>query len=1020
MAIPRLFNSCTPFLVVERGSGRTFLEKQDGLSSEEEEGDNAKEGSLLAQAIGPHLSRALEQGTAQYMTSERPGGLQRNPYVSIVAQAEGVGSQEFSPSSTEPTFSRSLLLKEPRYLDGELHIEHAQHAQNESDPPVHQRLLRRKPRRKPWRRHGRAGNNQEPPIIQGLWVQEIDWLRQRPQHDPPTTSADDPAMTPSLPCGIIPPPPQFTDRVVADPGCHGDDEAMSGDDDYFVSECVSPSEEDDEHTGGQNRAGDPDSAPAPGRGSESANGESTSWGSRSSDAESDAESTVSSWSRGSDSSGGGSWPDCSDRAANASCACASVALGSQCTCAAAAAAAGGEVDESQLAGLRGRVTRAESRFILPFFKDREKYDAMRTDAEEQQSNEGILLHDLLQPAGGMYREGLEYDSLRHIQNGSYGDVVCIQDRRTGFQCAAKRVAQRHFSSEEVSTWSALDSPHVVRLLGAATEGPNMVFFMDLKPGCLAQVLKERGRLPEDLALHYMRQVLWALEHLHHRRVLHLDVKADNVLLSADGRDTFLCDFGLSERCDQNGHSTRIYRGPAFPGTETHMAPEVAGGDRRCTKADVWSSCCMLLHMLNGCPPWVRYYAPPLCLKISSEPPPLWEVPSRCNHFTARLLRAGLRKDPARRSSARELRRKTTKALRAVGGLRCSSLRGTRDEATGAGSHLGDEPHPLSAEAPPPQAPMCWLSPWRVAAIQQDSSEYEEVVSELDSEEEEEDQDPLPRSLQVLGWGSDCDSEVDIYMGEEEFWERRGMLPRRDRDYEGDWEEEEEGEGEEDWESSSSPGRLCALREHFPLLRSGVPRSRASWGSEQELTHLREDVPPDNTVANFSPEPRDYPPSCLSCSDSSQISDQVFMEADSDRWSDDLSSGVFSSYSQTDGHDCPSVQDGEQPIMADRLLSATQPSSHCFEGVDILIEDVHGAYLRIRERRRVNVGHVAMGISDQISVKAFTMETLDRKLVSFQQEVQESGLLLRCVPAPDRCHRWYWRINDGKLDFRSAL
>ena len=45
-----------------------------------------------------------------------------------------------------------------------------------------------------------------------------------------------------------------------------------------------------------------------------------------------------------------------------------------------------------------------------------------------------------------------------------------------------QVAQRHFSSEELSTWSALDSPHVVRLLGAVSEGPNVVLFMDLKPG----------------------------------------------------------------------------------------------------------------------------------------------------------------------------------------------------------------------------------------------------------------------------------------------------------------------------------------------------------------------------------------------------------------------------------------------------------------------------------------------------------------------------------------------------------
>lgn len=48
----------------------------------------------------------------------------------------------------------------------------------------------------------------------------------------------------------------------------------------------------------------------------------------------------------------------------------------------------------------------------------------------------------------------------------------------------------------------------------------------------------------------------------------------------------------------------------------------------------------------------------------NEPPPLWEVPSNCNNFTAKVFRAGLRKDSERRASARALRRKTTKALRA--------------------------------------------------------------------------------------------------------------------------------------------------------------------------------------------------------------------------------------------------------------------------------------------------------------------------------------------------------------------
>ena len=58
------------------------------------------------------------------------------------------------------------------------------------------------------------------------------------------------------------------------------------------------------------------------------------------------------------------------------------------------------------------------------------------------------------------------------------------------------------------------------------QGPFDVWFpLGLLPaGCLAQVLKERVKLPEDLALHYLRQVLWALEHLHRRLILHLDIK----------------------------------------------------------------------------------------------------------------------------------------------------------------------------------------------------------------------------------------------------------------------------------------------------------------------------------------------------------------------------------------------------------------------------------------------------------------------------------------------------------------
>lgn len=46
-----------------------------------------------------------------------------------------------------------------------------------------------------------------------------------------------------------------------------------------------------------------------------------------------------------------------------------------------------------------------------------------------------------------------------------------------------------------------------------------------------------------------------------------------------------------------------------------------------------------------------------------------------------------------------------------------------------------------------------------------------------------------------------------------------------------------------------------------------------------------------------------------------------------------------------------------------------------------------------------------------------METLDRKTVPFDQEIRESCVWLRCVPALDRCSRWSWRVRDGKLELR---
>uniref|UniRef100_A0A3Q1FQF2 Mitogen-activated protein kinase kinase kinase 14a n=1 Tax=Acanthochromis polyacanthus TaxID=80966 RepID=A0A3Q1FQF2_9TELE len=597
-----------------------------------------------------------------------------------------------------------------------------------------------------------------------------------------------------------------------------------------------------------------------------------------------------------------------------------------------------------LAGLRGSVSQGDPCYAGPFFKDvemeaREEEDEL--SAADSVANEGLIFYnEKIQPVDSEYKEGSEYILSQFIKGGSYGEVHIAQDVNTGFKFARKKIALKRFSSEEVGAWSALRSPRVVKLFGVVREGLSVVLLMEHKSGSLGQLIVERGRLPEDLSLHYYSQVLTALVYLVKKKVVHLDIKADNVLLSEDGRETFLCDFGHAERLNNQGQS--LSGSKDMKGTESHMAPEIVKGEPRGAKADVWSSCCMLLHMLNGCQPWTRYYTCRLCLKIANEPPPLREIPPDCSPLTAEVIKAGLQKDPVKRSAAAELKEKTDRALREVGGL-TSPVKGPYTE-------------PLYISNKPPDS-------------------LQHINSSVDFEGEER-QDSVEKVI-VAG--------------------RR--TKKLDDNEEADSNESKRG-------SPFGPQMLIPE----PNYKRG---NKITTVPKLELRKLERDLFSDFYLSSLSQlHSAETQEQLLSCISSDPFSTwEPWDKKDSGRWSlspgDDVSSGVFSYNSQ------PDVQ-----VFSVDLLGHTQvPPPCCFEGVDVHITDFSRKSIRIRETRRVKVGHIATGISDQISERVFTLETQHGEQISHDEEVQESGLELCCVPAPDFSSAWRWRIRDGVLETR---
>ncbi|XP_069807905.1 mitogen-activated protein kinase kinase kinase 14 isoform X2 [Dendropsophus ebraccatus] len=326
------------------------------------------------------------------------------------------------------------------------------------------------------------------------------------------------------------------------------------------------------------------------------------------------------------------------------------------------------VEEGVLYALKDSVSYGEPQNVCTLAKSWKK-----SDDDDLECNEGILLNEKLKMIDYEYKEGIHWRKSKEVLGrGAFGDVFLGTDNRTGFKFAAKMISIGRFRSEELTCCLAVNCEKIVPVYGAVREGPWITVFMKpMDGGSLGQLIKRSGFLAEDQALYYTGQVLQGLKDLHAANILHGDIKADNILLSDNGNTAYLCDFGHAGHLPPGGCKTQLLTGDHVPGTETHMAPEVVRGEPCDTKIDVWSACCMLLHMLNGWHPWSRTHKAPLCLKIATEPPPLQEIPPSCNNLTRNLIVDGLQKDPSIRRDAADLIQKVDIALRKIGGLKSS-------------------------------------------------------------------------------------------------------------------------------------------------------------------------------------------------------------------------------------------------------------------------------------------------------------------------------------------------------------
>jgi len=225
-----------------------------------------------------------------------------------------------------------------------------------------------------------------------------------------------------------------------------------------------------------------------------------------------------------------------------------------------------------------------------------------------------------------------FELTSELGQGGMGTVYLANDLTLGRVVALKMVAAEAVAGvgssqllQEMALVSRLQHPHILPLFDAGERAGSPFYVMPwIRGGSLGALLRSRTRLPLNEALGLLDGIAAGLGHAHEQRVLHCDIKPENILVQ--GSHPYVMDFGIARKLHSEAFEWASLRKELdfSAGTPAYVSPEQASGESNLdARSDVYSLACVAYEMIAGRKPFRGETTQQIVsLRFHEPPPPL--------------------------------------------------------------------------------------------------------------------------------------------------------------------------------------------------------------------------------------------------------------------------------------------------------------------------------------------------------------------------------------------------------------